>query len=315
MADGSTSPTGGRAGAPTANLMVGGRGLGTRTLRLYLPLSLLLILMLFPFYWMLITSIKPNRELYNARIMPMIVYQPTLKHYVDLLYRDQFPHLDVQHVPRGRRLDGRVARAGHDDRVSTGAHELPRRRRGGYRRGGHLPGPPAAALHPDVGHHQQARAGQYAPGGHAHVSDAPDPVLRVAPHGLLQECPARAGGGGAHRRGQPLPGDDTDRPSAMHPRPPVRGDLRLHAGPERVPLRAHLPHHERRADGAGGRDHGADPRRRLLLGAAHGGGAARLDSGGGDLFVLRRLLRRGPYLRRRRWIRRRARASWTGRST
>src|SRR6185369_2243500 len=105
--------------------------------------------------------------------------------------------------------------------------------------------------------------------------------------------------GGAHRRGQPLPGDDTDRPAAVHPRPPVRGDLRLHAGPERVPLRAHLPHHERRADGARGRHHGADPGRRLLLGTAHGGGAARLDPGGGDLFVLCRLLRRGPDLRLR----------------
>ncbi len=70
--------------------MVGGRGLGTRALRVYLPLSLLLILMLFPFYWMLITSIKPNRELYNARIMPLIVYQPTLKHYVDLLSETNF---------------------------------------------------------------------------------------------------------------------------------------------------------------------------------------------------------------------------------
>ena len=70
--------------------MVGGRSLGTRTLRLYLPLSLLLILMLFPFYWMLITSIKPNRELYNARIMPLIVYQPTLKHYVDLITETNF---------------------------------------------------------------------------------------------------------------------------------------------------------------------------------------------------------------------------------
>jgi multiple sugar transport system permease protein len=86
----STSPTGGRGRAPTANLMVGGRGLGTRTLRLYLPLSLVLILMLFPFYWMLITSIKPNRELYNARIMPLIVYQPTLKHYVDLISETNF---------------------------------------------------------------------------------------------------------------------------------------------------------------------------------------------------------------------------------
>jgi multiple sugar transport system permease protein len=70
--------------------MVGGRTLGLRTLRLYLPLSILLILMLFPFYWMLITSIKPNRELYSQRIMPLIVHQPTLKHYVDLITETSF---------------------------------------------------------------------------------------------------------------------------------------------------------------------------------------------------------------------------------
>jgi multiple sugar transport system permease protein len=70
--------------------MVGGRGLGARTLRIYLPLGVCMIAMLFPFYWMAITSIKPNRELYNARIMPLIVHQPTLKHYYDLLTETNF---------------------------------------------------------------------------------------------------------------------------------------------------------------------------------------------------------------------------------
>jgi len=70
--------------------MVGGRGFGARLLRLYLPLAFFLVAMLFPFYWMLITSIKPNRELYNARIMPLIVHQPTLKHYVDLFTQTNF---------------------------------------------------------------------------------------------------------------------------------------------------------------------------------------------------------------------------------
>ena len=70
--------------------MVGGRRFGGRVLRLYLPLSFFLILMLFPFYWMLITSIKPNRELYSQKVMPLIVHQPTLKHYVDLLSQTNF---------------------------------------------------------------------------------------------------------------------------------------------------------------------------------------------------------------------------------
>ena len=39
---------------------------------------------------MLITSIKPNRELYSQRVMPLIVHQPTLKHYIDLLTETNF---------------------------------------------------------------------------------------------------------------------------------------------------------------------------------------------------------------------------------
>jgi multiple sugar transport system permease protein len=70
--------------------MVGARGLKERTLRLYLPLAFFLVAMLFPFYWMAITSIKPNRELYSAKIMPLVVHQPTLKHYVDLLTQTSF---------------------------------------------------------------------------------------------------------------------------------------------------------------------------------------------------------------------------------
>jgi multiple sugar transport system permease protein len=70
--------------------MVGGRRLGARVLRLYLPLGFFLVAMLFPFYWMAITSIKPNRELYNAKIMPLIVHQPVMKHYVDLLEQTNF---------------------------------------------------------------------------------------------------------------------------------------------------------------------------------------------------------------------------------
>jgi len=47
--------------------------------RIYVPLAAFLVAMLFPCYWMAITSIKPNHELYNQRIMPLIVHQPTLR--------------------------------------------------------------------------------------------------------------------------------------------------------------------------------------------------------------------------------------------
>ena len=70
--------------------MVGGKGLGGRIVRLYVPIAFFLVAMLFPFYWMAITSIKPNRELYSQKIMPLVVHQPTLQHYVDLFDQTSF---------------------------------------------------------------------------------------------------------------------------------------------------------------------------------------------------------------------------------
>jgi multiple sugar transport system permease protein len=65
-------------------------GLSVRALKLWIPLGAFMVFTLFPFYWMAITSIKPNSELYNRKIMPMIVYHPTLKHYIDLLQETNF---------------------------------------------------------------------------------------------------------------------------------------------------------------------------------------------------------------------------------
>ncbi|MCL4466099.1 MAG: carbohydrate ABC transporter permease [Chloroflexi bacterium] len=56
----------------------------------YAPIGFLLVLMLFPFYWMLITSLKTNPELYNAQANPFWVVKPTLDHYARLLGRTQF---------------------------------------------------------------------------------------------------------------------------------------------------------------------------------------------------------------------------------
>ena len=65
-------------------------GWKVRALKLWIPLGAFMLFTMFPFYWMAVTSIKPNSELYNRKIMPMIVYHPTLKHYVDLLTETNF---------------------------------------------------------------------------------------------------------------------------------------------------------------------------------------------------------------------------------
>jgi multiple sugar transport system permease protein len=71
-------------------MMVERGGWRIRTLRLWLPLGLFMIFTLFPFYWMAVTSLKPNSELYSRKVMPLIVYHPTLKHYADLLSETNF---------------------------------------------------------------------------------------------------------------------------------------------------------------------------------------------------------------------------------
>jgi multiple sugar transport system permease protein len=61
-----------------------------RLLTLYLPLSLTAILLLFPFYWMFITSVKTNSELIDLKGLPFWVFQPTLEHYRYLLAETGF---------------------------------------------------------------------------------------------------------------------------------------------------------------------------------------------------------------------------------
>jgi multiple sugar transport system permease protein len=70
--------------------MVGSHWWSDRLLRLYVPLVGFLLVTLFPFYWMIVTSLKTNQELYNVRIFPLIAFQPTLQNYVNLLSQTRF---------------------------------------------------------------------------------------------------------------------------------------------------------------------------------------------------------------------------------
>ena len=52
-----------------------------RLIVFYIPLFMFVVVMLFPFFWMFITSLKPDPELYNPRLSPFIVRDPTLEHW------------------------------------------------------------------------------------------------------------------------------------------------------------------------------------------------------------------------------------------
>src|SRR5918996_2849471 len=62
-----------------------------RILLFHLPLWFFLIITLFPFFWMFITSIKPNAELYKVRLNPLYVLKPTLEHFRYLMRETIFP--------------------------------------------------------------------------------------------------------------------------------------------------------------------------------------------------------------------------------
>lgn len=59
---------------------------------IYLPLSLFVIVLLFPFYWMAITAIKPDDEMYDYKqFSPFWVHSPTLANITKLLFHTHYP--------------------------------------------------------------------------------------------------------------------------------------------------------------------------------------------------------------------------------
>jgi multiple sugar transport system permease protein len=68
---------------------------GTKLLRrialFNIPLGVFMILLLFPFYWMLLTSFKPDPEMYNLKLNPFWIQNPTLDHLRQLLFQTTYP--------------------------------------------------------------------------------------------------------------------------------------------------------------------------------------------------------------------------------
>ena len=63
-----------------------------RLVTLYLPLSIIVIVLLFPFYWMGLTAIKPDEQLLDLdRYNPFWTWNPTFKHIHKLLFESYYP--------------------------------------------------------------------------------------------------------------------------------------------------------------------------------------------------------------------------------
>jgi multiple sugar transport system permease protein len=62
----------------------------TKTIWVYFGLAFFIVILLFPFYWMFITSVKPDTELYDMAQPPLTLHKPTLDHYVYLVENTRF---------------------------------------------------------------------------------------------------------------------------------------------------------------------------------------------------------------------------------
>ena len=63
-----------------------------RLVTLYLPLVIILLVLLFPFYWMALTAVKPDEQLIDMdHFNPFWTTAPTLKHINKLLFESAYP--------------------------------------------------------------------------------------------------------------------------------------------------------------------------------------------------------------------------------
>ncbi|MFC0246141.1 carbohydrate ABC transporter permease [Falsochrobactrum ovis] len=63
-----------------------------RVVTIYLPLAVFIFVLLFPFYWMTVTAIKPNHQLTDySNYSPFLVVGATLEHIKYLLFETSYP--------------------------------------------------------------------------------------------------------------------------------------------------------------------------------------------------------------------------------
>ena len=63
-----------------------------RMVTLYMPLAIIVFVLLFPFYWMGLTAIKPDEQLLDLdKFNPFWTWNPTFKHIHKLLFESHYP--------------------------------------------------------------------------------------------------------------------------------------------------------------------------------------------------------------------------------
>jgi multiple sugar transport system permease protein len=92
MSDAPTNAAVGEAKSDAREGMTYLESVPMRLVTLWLPLGIIMLILLFPFYWMVLTSVKPNAQLINMTdYNPFWVVDPTLEHIKRLLFETEYP--------------------------------------------------------------------------------------------------------------------------------------------------------------------------------------------------------------------------------
>ncbi len=94
MTDTASKPKAGKTKAPIAS--EGGmdylQSIPRRWVTVYIPLAIFIFVLLFPFYWMTVTSFKTNEELHTYRgLSALWVFEPTFENIRFLLFDTEYP--------------------------------------------------------------------------------------------------------------------------------------------------------------------------------------------------------------------------------
>jgi multiple sugar transport system permease protein len=64
----------------------------SRLVRVWVPLCIIMFVLLFPFYWMALTAVKPDHQLLDFETYnPLWTWEPTFKHIKKLLFESSYP--------------------------------------------------------------------------------------------------------------------------------------------------------------------------------------------------------------------------------
>ena len=228
-----------------------------------------MVVLLFPFYWMALTAIKPNNQLIDMDTYnPFFVVHPTFDHIYALLFQTSYPRwlwntMFISVAATAVSLFASVLASYAIVRIRyRGANWV-----GAAIFLAYLVATPRSCSFRSPTIIQAYGLFDSPFALILAYPTIPDPVLDLAPHGLFQDHPLRARGMRAHRWGQPLADPGEDRPAARGAGADLGRHLLSDAVLERVHLRADVPVLDAEQDSAGRNRVRVRRWRRLQMGA------------------------------------------------